>query len=82
MQTIGSIRFDCGFVDEGIFRIVDMDLSQKRIWLGLIRHPKTILHQTDFVQNAWVAGYMKYYRMYGVRTALKIVGYLRGKRYV
>lgn len=82
VQTIGSIRFDCGFVDEGIFRIVNMDLPQKRISLGLIRHPKAILHQTAFVQNAWVAGYMKYYRMYGVKTILRIVGYLRGKRYV
>ncbi len=81
-QTIGSIRFDAGFVDEGEFHIVNLNLSQRKIWLDLLHRPKKTLRRTAFLPNVWIGGYIKYYRMFGVRLALRMVGFFRGKRYV
>lgn len=82
IETIGSIRFDRGFVDEREFHIVDMRYSQLGLWRRLIRHPRSTLRATVLTPNAWAIGYIRYYRMYGIRTLLRLAGKVKGARYL
>lgn len=82
VETIGSIRFDQGFVDEHEFRIVDTSRSQLAMWRRLARHPRSTIRSTVLMPNAWGSGYVQYYRMYGVRLFLRLAGKVRRRHYL
>jgi FMN phosphatase YigB (HAD superfamily) len=81
-QIIGSIYFDSGFASRHDFHIVDQSISTTRFRLRLLRHPKYMLREYVFKSNRWPAGYLRYYKLYGVKTLLKTLGFIRRKKYI
>ena len=82
VRNLGNIEFDTGFVDFQSFHIVNLSYSQKEFYKLLLRHPKHTIKEIIFMRNSWPAGYLKYYRLYGVKSLLRIYGKLRGKHYI
>lgn len=82
VRNLGNIEFDMGFVDFQSFHIVNLGYSQKEFYKLLLRHPRHTIKEIIFMRNCWPAGYLKYYRLYGIKTLLRIYGKLRGKHYI
>ena len=82
VRNLGNIEFDMGFVDFQSFHIVNLGYSQKEFYKLLLRHPRHTIKEIIFMRNCWPAGYLKYYRLYGVKTLLRIYGKLRDKHYI
>ena len=82
IETIGSIGFDSGFVEKNKFFILPQESSKIRFKLRLIRHPKRTLRNEILFMNSWPAGIIRYYGLTGIKTFLRILGKIRGKRYI
>ncbi len=82
VETLGDIEFDSGFVDKTSFKLVDMRYSQRAFYKMMLRHPRGTVKNIIFAQNHWLAGYIKYYHLFGLRAALKIYGKFNGKKYI
>lgn len=72
VDTIGNIRFDCGFADETYFRIVDKSFSVRQFNYLLLRHPHYMMRQYVFRQNVWPTGYIKYYHLGWLKPIVRI----------
>lgn len=81
-RALGSIEFDIGFIEKNSFIIVDTSYSQARFYAMLLRHPRGTIRNIIYRQNCWPAGYISYYRLYGLKAALKVYGRLRRKHYI
>ena len=82
VKTLGDIEFDRGFIDKTSSKLVDMDYSQVSFYKMILNHPRNTVKNIIFAQNHWPAGYIKYYHLFGLRTALKIYGKFNGKKYI
>lgn len=80
--AIGNIELDMGFIEKSSFFIVNTDFTQKEFYKMLIKSPRNTIKNIIFYRNNWPAGYMKYYRLYGLKTLIRIYGKFKGKRYI
>lgn len=80
-RVIGSLKFDMGFANPQILRILDTSLSKKWIIKTLFTDPKFFL---KFIvsPNYWTSGYIAYYRLYGLKIILKIAGKIKKTNYL
>lgn len=82
VEALGDIEFDCGFVVNASIKLVDTNYSQRSFHKMMLRHPRNTVKNIIFGQQHWPAGYIKYYHLFGLRTALKIYGKFNGKKYI
>lgn len=81
VASIGEIRYDFGFNDPQILRIVDTKYPRLKFWSRLLLKPKSTLGIL-VAPNNWTGGYIKRYNLIGVPTLLKILGRLKGTYYL
>lgn len=81
VDSIGEIRYDFGFNDPQILRIVDTEYPRLKFWSRLLLKPKSTLGIL-VAPNNWTGGYIKRFNLIGVPTLLKIIGRLKGTYYL
>lgn len=81
VASIGEIRYDFGFNDPQILRIVDTEYPRLKFWGRLLLKPKSTISML-VAPNNWTGGYIKRYNLIGVPTLLKILGRLKRTYYL
>jgi len=81
VASIGEIRYDFGFNDPQILRIVDTEYPRLKFWTRLVLKPKSTLGIL-VAPNNWTGGYIKRFNLIGVPTLLKVLGRLKGTYYL
>lgn len=81
VASLGEIRYDFGFNDPQILRIVDTEYPRLKFWLRMLVKPKATL-ALIVAPNNWTGGYIKRFKLIGVPTLLKILGRLKRTHYL
>lgn len=81
IETLGSIQFDSGFTIIQHIPLVDMNHNRLKVWLKSYLKPKVILKQL-VDQYCWTSGTIRYYRLWHLIPILKIVGFIKRKKYI
>ena len=81
VASLGEIRYDFGFNDPQILRIVDTEYPRLKFWARLMVKPKSTL-AIIVAPNNWTGGYIKRFRLIGVPTLLKVLGKLKHTHYL
>ena len=81
VASIGEIRYDFGFNDPQILRIVDTEYPRLKFWSRLILKPKSTL-SILVAPNNWTGGYIKRFNLIGVPTLLRVLGRLKRTYYL
>lgn len=81
IMAVGNIKFDKGFVNRETFRIMDFNQSRLHIYKDFLLHPKSEMRKI-IGSNIWKMGYIRWYRLYGFKTMLKLAGLIKHKKYI
>lgn len=81
VKHIGEIRYDFGFNDPQILRIVDTERSRIKFWARLLLKPKATL-AIIVAPNNWTGGYIKRFNLIGIPLVLKVLGRLKRTNYL
>lgn len=81
IETIGTIRFDQGFVNQQVARVIDLQVTTRGMYGRLLRNPKRTL-QIITSPNSWTAAYIIYYHLHGLRPFLRLAGKIRHHSYL
>jgi hypothetical protein len=81
VKAIGEIRYDFGFNDPQILRIVDTTYPRLKFWARTLIKPKATLALL-VAPNNWTSGYIKHFNLFGVRPLLKLLGKIKRTNYL
>jgi len=81
VAALGEIRYDFGFNNPQILRIVDTEYPRMKFWIRLLIKPKSTLG-IIVAPNNWTGGYIKRFRLIGMPTVLRILGRLKHTNYI
>jgi len=81
VRHLGEIRYDFGFNNPQILRIVDTDYPRWKFAVKMFIKPKAALGQI-VAPNNWTGGYIKRFKLIGAPTLLKILGRLKHTNYL
>lgn len=80
-RTLGTVRLDMGFVDSKPLAILDIRRPRWFVWIKFILRPKRSLKYI-IQPNFWTAAYISYYRLFGLRKVLQIIGKIKRTNYI